>query len=249
MKHREDRYLRLSACELRAVEDDDAPKFAGYAARYGVKSDDLFFGIEVMQPGLFKRSLGRKENEVVATWNHSEMHPLARRSAGNLAIEEDEHGLRVEITPDDTSYARDLAVSIRSGTVQSMSVGFRTITDEWRIEDGVPIRDLIEAQLFDVAPVTTPAYPQTDIAVRSLLANEGAEAADILKFSGMMGEIRSGALTPQEFRSIFDPFVAELHERRGGPGPESHPSREATESRQKKLQDLQREGIERLAAT
>ena len=249
MKHREERYLKLAEDEFRATEDDGVIKFVGRAARYGVKSDDLFFGVEVMQPGLFKRSLNTKENEVVATWHHSEMHPLARRSAGSLDIEETADGLLVEIRPDDTSYARDLAVSIRSKTVQHMSVGFRTISDEWRIEDGVPIRDLIEAQLFDVAPVTMPAYPQTDIAVRSLLQHEGAEDADILKFSGMMAEIRAGALTAQEFRSIFDPFVSELHERRGGPGPKSHPSREGTESRRKKLIGLQREGIERLAAT
>ena len=48
-----------------------------------------------------------------------------------------------------------------------MSFGFRTITDEWRHEDGEVVRELIEVELFDVSPVTFPAYPQTDIAARA----------------------------------------------------------------------------------
>lgn len=245
MKHRERRYLKLEAAELRAADEDGATKFVGYAARYGVKSDDLFFGVEIMKPGLFKRSLNNTGNEIVATWNHKEDYPLARRSAGSLDLEEDEKGLYAVIRPDDTSYARDLAVSIRSKTVQSMSVGFATVEDEWHLEEGVPVRSLVEAQIFDVAPCTTPAYPQTDIAVRSLLEDFGAEAADIIKFSGMLQEIRSGDLTPKEFRSIFSPFVQELHERSGGPGQRSHPTHEGTESRRRKLTELQRKGVER----
>ena len=51
-----------------------------------------------------------------------------------------------------------------------MSFGFRTICDRWaQNEGGLVIRTLIEVQLFDVSPVTYPAYPQTSAQARSQL--------------------------------------------------------------------------------
>lgn len=49
-----------------------------------------------------------------------------------------------------------------------MSFGFRTITDSWQLVDGEDIRTLIEVKLFDVSPVTFPAYPDTEVGLRSL---------------------------------------------------------------------------------
>jgi phage head maturation protease len=49
-----------------------------------------------------------------------------------------------------------------------MSFGFRTITDEWRMDESETIRELHEVELFDVSPVTFPAYPQTDVSTREI---------------------------------------------------------------------------------
>jgi hypothetical protein len=35
--------------------------------------------------------------------------------------------------------------------------------------DGLPVRELLEVRLFDVSPVTFPAYQQTEVHVRSLM--------------------------------------------------------------------------------
>ena len=242
MKFRESRHLTAKLCELRAADDSDAPVIEGYAARFDVLSEDLGFGREVIKPGAFKRSLNNSGNEVVALWQHLDEYPLARRSAGNLDLEEDDIGLRVQIRPDKTSYALDLAASIRGGTVKHMSFGFRTIEDAWRTEDGEAVRDLIEAQLFDVSPVTTPAYPQTDVAVRSLLAHEGAGEADFARYSEELDAIRRQSLTTAEYRGIVDKAVRELRERRDGPGPESHPSKAAQHSRRSQFDRLERIG-------
>jgi len=247
MKYRESRFLKAEQCELRAVGGDDSkPVIEGYAARFDVKSEDLGFGREIIRPGAFKRSLGNKGNEVVALWQHLEQYPLARRLAGNLDLAEDDIGLKVTIRPDDTSYARNLMASIRGGTVRHMSFGFRTIEDQWRTEDGETIRELIEAQLFDVSPVTTPAYPQTDVAVRSLLAHEGAETADFAQYSEQFAAIRQGSLTNAEYRSIVDGIVQTLRERRDGSGPESHPDQQAREGTKNRRSRIDR--LERLAA-
>jgi hypothetical protein len=245
MKYRESRCLIADQCELRAADDGDAPVIEGRTAPFDVFSEDLGFGREIIRPGAFKRSLGRKDNEVVALWQHLEEYPLARRAAGNLDVSEDEFGLAFEIRPDDTSYARDLRASIRGGTVRHTSFGFRVIEDRWGTENGGTIRELIEVQLFDVSPVTTPAYPQTDVAVRSLLMHEGAKDEEIEGLSGTLESLRDPQLTAVEFRSILDPITRVFRERRDGSGPESHSdqqSREGTKNRRSRIDGLERLG-------
>jgi phage head maturation protease len=49
-----------------------------------------------------------------------------------------------------------------------MSFGFIVESDRWGLEDGMDVRELHKVKLFDVSPVTYPAYPQTDVGVRSM---------------------------------------------------------------------------------
>ena len=80
--------------------------------------------------------------------------------------------------------------SIRRGDVDQMSFGFRTKKDEW--DDTNPnniIRTLVEVELFDVSPVTYPAYPATSIGVRS--AKEIFEAHSAAQASIKTAEIEA----------------------------------------------------------
>jgi hypothetical protein len=56
-----------------------------------------------------------------------------------------------------------------------MSFGFKTIKDEWEKRDGENIRSLAEVRLFDISPVTFPAYPQTSVEARSKLESIAKE--------------------------------------------------------------------------
>src|SRR5206468_13048750 len=90
--------------------------------------------------------------------------------------------LAVEIDPPDTQAARDLLVSMERGDITQMSFGFSTIADTWTYEreNDLTMRTLDRCQLFDVSPVTFPAYPDTDVSVRSLeeIAAEGKRIID-----------------------------------------------------------------------
>jgi len=153
--------------ELRQADDSDRPVLVGYAAVFNRKSEDLGGFREIVAPGAFRRSL---ENgaDVRALIDHDPSLVLGRTKAGTLRLQEDDHGLRAEIVLPDTQYAADLLASIRRGDVDQMSFGFRTVSDEWRTEDGEPVRTLKEVELFDVSVVTYPAYPDTTVATRSL---------------------------------------------------------------------------------
>jgi phage head maturation protease len=73
-------------------------------------------------------------------------------------------------TPPDVTYARDLLVSIERGDVSGMSFGFRVTKQEWDESGDILKRKILEVELFDVSPVTYPAYPQTDVALRAAIA-------------------------------------------------------------------------------
>lgn len=70
--------------------------------------------------------------------------------------------------PPDTQWARDLTVSIDRGDISQMSFGFLVEEDSWGTEEGMDVRELRKVKLFDVSPVTFPAYPQTSVGVRSM---------------------------------------------------------------------------------
>ena len=162
--------------ELRIKDDDMAPMIAGHAAVFDSPSEDLGGFREVIAPGAFAETL--KNADVRALFNHDPNAILGRSTAGTLRLGEDKAGLAIEIDPPDTQVARDLLTSMKRGDVTQMSFGFRTVEDKWEIKDGHDLRTLIEVELFDVSPVTFPAYPDAAVAVRGLQAFKDASAAD-----------------------------------------------------------------------
>ena len=156
--------------ELRITDDGvegGAPMIAGHAAVFDSPSEEMYGFVETIAPGAFAKTL--KDADVRALFNHDPSLILGRSTAGTLRLAEDKTGLAIEIDPPDTQVARDLLVSMERGDVTQMSFGFRTVIDQWEFKDGAEpdLRTLIEVELFDVSPVTFPAYPDTDVAVRS----------------------------------------------------------------------------------
>ncbi len=170
VRPKEVRYV--AAAELRAEGEGDARRLVGYAAMFNKRSLPMPLGwdesfVEVIKPGAFAGVLG---NDVRALINHDSNLVLGRNKAGTLKLSEDEIGLRVEITPPDTSYANDLIASIKRGDVDQMSFAFVVGEEKWGDgEDGIALREILSvAELFDVSPVTYPAYPDTTVAARHL---------------------------------------------------------------------------------
>lgn len=150
--------------EIRAESDG---KITGYAAVFNQRSELLYGSFrEVIKPGAFTGSLG---NDIRALWNHDTGYVLGRNRSGTLNLREDERGLKVEISPPDTQWARDLMVSIKRGDISQMSFGFQTKKDGWSSDaDGTQVRELIDVNLHEVSVVTFPAYPQTSVSARSV---------------------------------------------------------------------------------
>ena len=169
----ENRTYRVT--EMRVVSSGSNQELVieGYAAVFGVYSQDLGSFKEIIRKGAFAESI--QEDDIRALFNHDPNYVLGRNKSGSLELVEDEKGLRIKITPPDTQWAKDLVISIKRGDVDQMSFAFETITDNWRQDEGQTVRELIKARLYDVSPVTYPAYEQTSVSARSAFAGLGIE--------------------------------------------------------------------------
>jgi len=160
----ERRTLRVS--ELRVQKRaDGVSTISGYAAVFNSLSEEIWGFREQISPGAFS---GVINDDVRCLFNHDEDYVLGRTSAGTLRLSEDDKGLFMECDLPDTQCARDLAVSIERGDVSGQSFSFITDSDEWNMQDGTQIRTITKVgALYDVGPVTFPAYPETDVAARA----------------------------------------------------------------------------------
>lgn len=152
--------------EIRTAEGQP-PKIVGYAALFNSPSLDLGGFIERIRPGAFTDTLAAGA-DVRALIDHEPSLIVGRSKAGTLALTQDDVGLRIEITPPNTTVGNDLLENLRLGNLDQMSFAFATVADEWSMEGGQTIRELVRVELYDVSVVTYPAYPDTSVAVRSL---------------------------------------------------------------------------------
>lgn len=170
----ERRFFESGKIEIRKADGGDKPSpitLRGYAAKFDVMSENLGGFREQIAPGAFADVL---KDDVRALFNHDANQVLGRTTAGTLRIAQDSTGLYYEVDLPDTQAARDLATSIERGDVSQSSFAFRVAPngDSWdENEDGVIIRTITKfARLYDVSPVTYPAYPDATIGMRSLEA-------------------------------------------------------------------------------
>lgn len=169
MSKRERRFLQSDV----SLEQGVTPKFTGYAAVFNKRSTDLGNFVEVIDPKAFDECLSGSP-DVVGLFNHSNDMILGRTTSGTLKLSIDSTGLKYDIEAPDTSYSRDLQVSMKRGDVKSSSFGFYCLQDKWSVDSKTNenVRTIMKADLFDVSVVTTPAYPDASSQVRSLFPDD-----------------------------------------------------------------------------
>src|SRR5260370_32229482 len=186
--------------EFRVEKRDGKPSLiTGYPAKFNKLSQRMWGMRGQILPGAFKRTLAEGA-DVRGLLNHNPDFVLGRNKAGTMRLSETSVGLRMEIDAPDTQVARDLMTSIDRGDITQGSFRFKTVTDNWHMQDGETIRDLIDVDLMDVSVVTFPAYEDTDIGVRSLSAAAGM---DVARFSEIVTRIEHNLPAKSEDRDFL----------------------------------------------
>jgi len=158
---------------------DEPPKIIGYPALFNTLSDDLGWFREKIKPGAFKKAL--KISDIRGLFNH-EPSDIFARSGENLSVRERTKGLFMEADEIDDETFRKVLSKIQNRLITQMSFAFSIAKDIWESDPenkDREIRTVIEVkEVFDVSPVTFPAYPDTTVATRSKDAFNAANRAD-----------------------------------------------------------------------
>jgi len=139
-----------------------AKSLSGYAIVYNKTSENLGGFVERIEPGACTEAL--RTSDVRCLFNHDSNYLLGRSSAATLELKEDNAGVhfRAYLLPfDPISYA--IARRVDRRDVGGCSFSFVDPTDRWILEPGKIDMRIVEriGRIFDVGPVTYPAYPDT----------------------------------------------------------------------------------------
>jgi len=194
---RERRYVGEEVRSLAPTGDAESRQIAGYAAVFDVYADMGWY-LEAIDPNAFSAS---KKNECACLHNHVDHLVLGRAKNNTLELRTDSHGLYYISSVPNTTAGNDLLELIRGGYVYQSSFGFTVKRQIWEeVDKGtlagivdaavldrlayggkVEIRRIMEVgELFDVSPVTFPAYTDTTVA-QAYRSRQKAEKGDTQK--------------------------------------------------------------------
>jgi HK97 family phage prohead protease len=171
---------RTFASEVEArTKGENTRVIHGYAYKFRSLSQVLGSFREQVIEGAGRDSIG--SDDIRALYNHDANYVLGRNLSGTLRMTEDSTGLEYEITADERqSYVRDLLVALERGDINQSSFGFRVASDgqEWDNSGDVPLRSITKMSLFDVSPVTYPAYLSSESGVSKRALDHAASLVE-----------------------------------------------------------------------
>jgi uncharacterized protein len=153
--------------EIRAAPagSDSPGTLVGYASVFNRLSENLGGFREMVRPGAFTRTL--RDADVICYLDH-QGQVLGRNLSGTLRLSEDAIGLKYECDLPDTSLGRDVAVLVGRGDYRGSSFAFIANVEEWEWSGPLPVRTVVDADLFDTSVVDRAAYNDTTVAMRSM---------------------------------------------------------------------------------
>lgn len=159
------RQMRSRATELRSVDESGERYIDGYFAVFNSVYELWEGATESIDPHAFDDTLGE---DVRALINHDTTLVLGRTKSGTLELRIDSRGLwgRIKINAADMD-ANNLYARIERGDVNQCSFGFDILDEEMNYRDNGTIHWTIKrVKLYEVSPVTFPAYEETSVSAR-----------------------------------------------------------------------------------
>jgi uncharacterized protein len=144
---------KFASLELSGLGGDGT--FSGYASVFG----EVDLGKDTIERGAFANSLvERSASGVRMLYQHDPNEPIGRWTT----IREDSRGLYVEgVLSAGVARAREVFALMKSGALDGLSIGFRTV--KARSEPKTGVRRILEADLWEISVVTFPMLPSARV--------------------------------------------------------------------------------------
>lgn len=153
----------------------DENTIEGYAAVFNKNSVDFGGWHERIAPGAFSDVLN---DDAVALFNH-DYNMILGRNKVNVSLSQDETGLRYKVKLPDTTLAKDLRQLVKDKIIHQSSFAFTVSEQKWehpKDEKQPSVRTITKMKrLYDVSPVTSPAYPDATVGARSFVETKPQE--------------------------------------------------------------------------
>lgn len=192
--------------EIRSFGENAAPRLVeertieGYAVVFGQESRVLYdktkkrFFVEVIEPGAVTEEMLRGW-DIKALCEHNKERMLARsfRGVGSLSLSVDSYGVKYRFTAPNTPDGDYVVEMIKRGDMFGSSFAYwadekKNVRYEMRADGKLLRRVRSVDRMFDVSPVSDPAYTGTEVSVRSL--DEYFEPAADESYKGIVTELR-----------------------------------------------------------
>lgn len=144
--------------ELRADDDGEATGITGLGIPTGVKADIGFFTEEI-SPEAVKHAIG-EDWDIRGLFNHDPNMLLGKTGSGTMTVERAKAGMEYDIPtlPDARAHVLE---SVERKDLDGNSFSFTVAVEEWDESEELdkPHRTIKKfRRLFDIGPVTFPAY-------------------------------------------------------------------------------------------
>jgi len=165
----ERRFIKGASIQARSGEK---PGIAGIGVVYDQVYDNGWF-LEIVKPGACARVLSENQ-DVRCLFNHDTNQLLGRTKSGTLRLQDSAAGFSFDCDTDpNTGPGRDVSAMINRGDIDGCSFSFNVRKDTWSDEYDAAghyvstTRSIDDIDMFDIGPVTFPAYTQTSVGARS----------------------------------------------------------------------------------
>jgi HK97 family phage prohead protease len=115
---------------------------------------------ERIGPTAFDRAL-KEGDDCRGLFNHDPNLVLGRTASGTLQLTKTKQGLQYSIEPPPTELGRQVVAGVERGDLSGSSFAFSVESVRYFVDAGMEIREVESVRLFDVGPVTYPAYEAT----------------------------------------------------------------------------------------
>ena len=157
----------LKTTEFRIATAEDGSRTLSGLIPYNSPSCDLGGFTELIAPSAFAGALAPGA-DVLCLRDHDVSILLGRTKSKTLTLTDSPEGLRFTCNLPKTTQAADLAESVDRGDLDANSFGFCTLDDKWLADAaGNVVRTLLSVELAEISPCSFPAYPTSQVSVRS----------------------------------------------------------------------------------